>query len=85
MQKEKQYYEKMVDFRQYGAVLLAVGVFFYLGVIIPSAAKTQTGMTNMMIGSMICLVLSIISLTFSKFYRKKLLETEEGQEFLNNK
>jgi hypothetical protein len=85
MQKAKQYYEKMVDYKQYARVMIAVSAFLYLGVIIPSVEKNQTDLIMMMTVSTIFLVGSILFLIRSKSYYQKLLDTEEGQEFLIKK
>jgi hypothetical protein len=85
MQKAKQYYEKMVDYKQYARVMIAVSAFLYLGVIIPSVGKNQTDLIMMMTVSTIFLVGSILFLIRSKSYYQKLLDTEEGQEFLIKK
>lgn len=79
----KKMYEKMVDYRQFAIVLLAVGTLLYLGTIIPS--------TNIAISFLpIFLVLSIAFLAGSIFFffrakqcRRKLLESEEGREYLS--
>ncbi|MBB6445944.1 YrhC family protein [Bacillus benzoevorans] len=85
MQRVKQYYEKMIDFKGYGIVTLCASIFFYLGLIIPSAAKSQIEITVMMAGSIVFLFGSIFFFSSSTTYRKKLLETEEGQEYLFKK
>ena len=85
MQKAKQYYEKMVDFKQYARVMLAVSAFFYLGVVIPSIEKNQTDLMILMVATSFLLAGSILFLFRSKTYYKKLLEMEEGQEFLIKK
>ena len=84
----KQVYEKMMDFRQFGIVLLTVAVFFYLGMIIPSdvtAVSDKAAMTNKYIAvgaSSGFLLISVIFLSLSRTYRKELIESEEGQEYL---
>ena len=82
MQRLKVYYEKMIDFKCYGIVLLCASIFLYLGVVIPTVAKSQTELTWMMSGSLVFLAGSLFFLLLSKSYRHKLLETEEGQEYL---
>lgn len=85
MQKMKQYYEKMMDYKRYGIVLLCFSIFFYLGVVIPSAAKNENEIMVMMIGSIVCLLCSFCFFSSSKSYRNKLMETEEGQAYLNQR
>ncbi len=50
-QDSKVLYDKMVDFKRFAVLLLAVGVFFYLGVIIPSETKTGMDLNIMVISS----------------------------------
>lgn len=85
MQKAKEYYEKMVDFKQYAKVLLAISAFFYLGVLIPTLDKSQMEVMLMMIITTVFLAGAVFFLLRSKSYYKKLLETEEGQDFLIKK
>jgi hypothetical protein len=85
MQRLKTYYEKMLDFKCYGIVLLCASIFFYLGVVIPTVAESQTELTWMMYGSLIFLTGSFFFLSLSKSYRYKLLETEEGEEYLQQR
>ncbi|MBS8264999.1 hypothetical protein DYI25_11150 [Mesobacillus boroniphilus] len=81
----KQLYEKMVDFKQYATVLLAVGVFFYLGTIIPSETKIMTDLYIATGASIGFLAGSISFFSIAKKYRNQLIETEEGQEMLMKK
>jgi YrhC-like protein len=85
MQKAKGYYEKMVDYKQFARVMLALSAFLYLGVVIPSVDKNQTDLIIMMFVTTIFLVGSIFFLIRSKSYYQKLLNMEEGQEFLIKK
>ena len=85
MQKAKRYYEKMVDYKQFARVMLALSAFLYLGVIIPSVEKNQTDLIILMSVTTIFLVGSILFLIRSKSYYHKLLNMEEGQEFLIKK
>ncbi len=83
--KAKQLYEKMVDFKQFGKVLLAVGVFFYLGTIIPSETKVMTDIYIAIGASLGFLAGSILFFSFAKRYHNQLIESEEGQELLMKK
>ncbi|CAM3932921.1 YrhC family protein [Mesobacillus thioparans] len=83
--KAKQLYGKMVDFKQFGNVLLAVGVFFYLGTIIPSETKVMTDIYIAIGASIGFLAGSILFFSFAKRYRNQLIESEEGQELLMKK
>jgi small neutral amino acid transporter SnatA (MarC family) len=81
----KQTYEKMVDFHRFASVLLAVGVFFYLGVIIPSETNTTISQLVGIGGALLFFLSSILLFSQSKKLRKKLAESEEGQEYLMKK
>jgi membrane protein implicated in regulation of membrane protease activity len=81
----KNIYDKMVDFHRFATVLLAVGVFFYLGVIIPNVATTTMSQLVGIAGSLTVLLVSILFFVLSKRLRKKLEETDEGQNHLTKK
>ena len=85
MQKAKQYYEKMVDYKQYAKVMLAISAFFYLGVIIPTIEKSQQDLIMLMSVTTVLLGGAIIFLILSKSYYKRLAEMDEGQDFLMKK
>jgi predicted MFS family arabinose efflux permease len=72
--------EKMVDFKQFAIVLLAVGVFFFLGVIIPSDSKSEMDVNIMMISSMSFLAVSILFFIQSKQCQLKLMDMEDGNQ-----
>ena len=73
-------YEKMVDFKQFAVVLLAVGVFFFLGVILPSDTKSEMDVNIMMISSMSFLAVSILLFIQSKQCQLKLMDIEDGKQ-----
>ena len=73
-------YEKMVDFKQFAVVLLAVGVFFFLGIIIPSDIKSEMDVNIMMIASMSFLAVSILLFIQSKQCQIKLMDMEDGNQ-----
>jgi NhaP-type Na+/H+ or K+/H+ antiporter len=77
-QQTKTLYEKMVDFKRFAVVLLAVGVFFYLGVIIPFDQKSEMDVDIMMISSMSFLAVAILFFIQSKLCKQKLVDIEEG-------
>jgi NhaP-type Na+/H+ or K+/H+ antiporter len=82
MEKQaKQLYEKMVDFKRFATIMLAAGVFFYLGTIIPSTTKSNFDLNIMMIASLFFLAVSIILFFRSKKYRKDLNELDDTQEY----
>ncbi|WP_413308610.1 YrhC family protein [Bacillus sp. 1P10SD] len=84
-QQARRLYEKMVDFKRFATILLAVGVFFYLGVIIPSDTKSEMDVNIMVLASLSFLALSILFFIHSKQCQMKLSETEEGQDYLMKK
>lgn len=84
-QQSKSLYEKMVDFKRFGMVLLAIGVFFYLGVIIPSETKNVMDLNIMILSSMSFLAASILFFTRSKQCQLKLMEMEDGPDYFMKK
>ncbi|MEH7112012.1 YrhC family protein [Neobacillus niacini] len=72
--------DKMIDFKQFAVVLLAVGVFLYLGVIIPSDAKTEMDINIMMISSTSFLAVSIFLFIQSKQCQLKLMDMENSSK-----
>ncbi len=86
MKKEaKQLYEKMIDFKRFAITVLAAGVFFYLGSILPSETKTAMDGTIMTFSSLSFLIVSIGLFMLSKQYRQKLIELVESEEYLLKK
>ena len=79
-QQYKNLTNKMADFKRFGVVLLSIGVFFFLGVIIPSESKDPMDLNIMIIASMSFLASSIFFFIQSKQCEMKLIEMEEGQE-----
>jgi large-conductance mechanosensitive channel len=78
-QHSKILYDKMVDFKRFAVLLLAVGVFFYLGSIIPSETKTKMDLNIMVFSSISFLLVAIIFFIQSKKCQSKLNEMENGQ------
>jgi hypothetical protein len=78
----KQLYEKMVDLKRFAVILLAAGVFFYLGVIIPSDTKSTMDVNIMVIASTTFIAISLLLFINVKHCREKLLEMEEDNEIL---
>jgi predicted MFS family arabinose efflux permease len=78
----KQLYEKMVDLKRFAVILLAAGVFFYLGVIIPSDTKNTMDVNIMIIASTAFIVVSLLLFINEKLCREKLLAMEEDNEIL---
>ena len=81
----KQIYEKMVDYKQFATVMLTVGVFFYLGTIIPSESKVVTDIYIATGASIGFLAGSVLFFAIAKKYRSQLIESEEGQDMLMKK
>jgi YrhC-like protein len=79
-QQSKNLYEKMVDFKRFALILLAVGVFFYLGAIIPTS-KSPEDLNMMIFTSISFLTVSILFFVRFKQCQRKLLDMEDdGQE-----
>jgi predicted MFS family arabinose efflux permease len=78
----KQLYEKMVDLKRFAVILLAAGVFFYLGVIIPSDTKNTLDVNIMIIASTAFIAVSLLLFINEKLCREKLLAMEEDNEIL---
>jgi hypothetical protein len=81
----KKLYEKMIDYKQFATVLLTVGVFFYLGTILPAENKVMSDINLAMGASIGFLAGSILFFGLAKKYRSQLIESEEGQELLMKK
>jgi NhaP-type Na+/H+ or K+/H+ antiporter len=78
----KHLYEKMVDFKRFATILLAAGVFFYLGIIIPSTTKNTMELNIMSLASIAFLAFSIFLFSRSKKYKKELLELDDAKELM---
>ncbi|MGJ7921456.1 YrhC family protein [Neobacillus sp. LXY-4] len=76
---EKRLHEKMIDYSRYGAVMLAVSVFFYLGLIIPSELVSEHQLNALIGATVLFLVGSIFFFNESKICKKLLVELEENQ------
>lgn len=81
----KKLYEKMTDFKRFAILLLAVGSFFYLGVIIPRDEKILMDQTIMMSASMLFLAGSIFFFTLSNKAKTKLDEIADQDEYVIKK
>ncbi|HJV18000.1 MAG TPA: YrhC family protein [Bacillales bacterium] len=79
--RAKHLYEKMIDYKRFATIMLAAGVFFYLGTIIPSTTKSNFDLNIMSFASLFFLAVSIILFFRSKKYRKDLLELDDTQEY----
>ncbi|MDF2038710.1 YrhC family protein [Bacillus sp. CMF12] len=81
----KHLFEKMVDFKRFAISMLAVGSFFYIGLIIPDTANAVSDLYIMAGSSSAFLFGSILFFILSKRCRSKLNETDKGQEYLMRK
>ena len=84
-QQTRTLYEKMVDLKRFGMVLLALGVFFFLGVIIPSDTKSAMDVNIMILTSMSFLAASVLFFTQSKQCQIKLMDMEDAQDYFLKK
>lgn len=76
----KNLFEKMVDYKRFATVLLAVGAFFYLGVIIPNETRSTADLNIMILSSMSFLAVSILFFIQSKQCQIRLSEMEDDQD-----
>ena len=72
----------MIDLKRFAVILLAAGVFFYLGVILPSDTKTKMDLNIMMIASTSFIAVSLLLFIQVKQCRAKLLELEDNEDYL---
>lgn len=70
--------DKRSDYHQFGTVLLAVGAFFYIGLIIPKMDKVAGYNEAMLITSIVFLSVSILFFTKAKKLKKLLDEWKES-------
>ncbi|MEL3974451.1 YrhC family protein [Rossellomorea oryzaecorticis] len=68
---------KINDFKRFGFTLLALSVFMYLGVVIPSETVTQVKTMILMSGTVVLLGLSLIFFTKAIKYKKDLQSADE--------
>ncbi|WP_462412297.1 YrhC family protein [Neobacillus sp. Marseille-QA0830] len=81
-QQAKRLYEKVIDFKRFAIVLLAVGAFFFLGSIIPFE-KTDMELNITILASMSFLALSVLFFAFSKQCQIQLSNMDEDQDFFS--
>lgn len=81
----KKLYEKMIDFHRFASVLMAVAVFFYLGTFIPNESNNHLNQYVGLGGALIFIGGSVFFFIQSKSLRKRLEESDEGQEYLMKK
>ncbi|WP_246940621.1 YrhC family protein [Bacillus pinisoli] len=74
----KEIKDKITDFNRFGMVLLAVSVFLFIGVLIPSEeGREMTQMTVMMASTIVLLIASFLFFKKAVTYKKKISELEE--------
>jgi hypothetical protein len=84
-QQSKNLYGKMVDFKRFGIVLLAIGAFFYLGVILPNVTRSTMDLNIMIFSSTSFLAASIFFFIQSKKCQIKLTQLENEENEINRK
>ncbi|MBW3111939.1 MULTISPECIES: YrhC family protein [Bacillaceae] len=77
MDNKKTIQHKIIDFKRFGFTLLALSVFMYLGVIIPTVAATPGKMVPLMTGTVVLLGLSLYFFTKAIKYKKDLQSADE--------
>ncbi len=69
--------QKVTDFKRFGFTLLALSVFMYLGVIIPSGTAVHGKLITLMTGTVVLLGFSLIFFTKAIKYKKDLQSIDE--------
>jgi NhaP-type Na+/H+ or K+/H+ antiporter len=75
--KKRTIQQKMNDFKRFGFTLLALSVFMYLGVIIPTETVTPSKTITLMAGTVVLLGLSLIFFTKAIKYKKDMQSIDE--------
>jgi hypothetical protein len=74
---KKNLQHKINDFKRFGFTLLALSVFMYLGVVVPSETVTPVKTLTLMSGTVVLLGLSLIFFTKAIKYKKDLQSADE--------
>ena len=69
---KKRLHALIIDFKQYAFILLAVSVFFYIGVVLPDQGKEDIYDIVLMITTVIFLIGSFLCFKQSLNYKKQL-------------
>ena len=77
MENKKTIQHKINDFKRFGFTLLALSVFMYLGVIIPSETVTPVKTVTLMTGTVVLLGMSLLFFTRAIKYKKDLQSVDE--------
>ncbi|GER66267.1 hypothetical protein BpJC7_04000 [Weizmannia acidilactici] len=85
MEKAKALYGKMVDFKLFGIILLAVTGFLYLGAVMPIEGKSELGTKILLVASAALVAISALFFTISRMYYQRLMKSEEGMQLLHRK
>jgi hypothetical protein len=77
LEKAKDLQHKIIDYKRYAFILIAVSVFLYIGVLIPNEGKTSLQMVTIM-GTTV-LFLSVSFLLFRRVikYKQELSEIDQ--------
>ncbi|MDT9025423.1 MULTISPECIES: YrhC family protein [Rossellomorea] len=75
--KKRTIQQKMNDFKRFGFTLLALSVFMYLGVIIPTETVTPSKTITLMTGTVVLLGLSLIFFTKAIKYKRDMQSIDE--------
>ncbi|XXM73654.1 YrhC family protein [Lysinibacillus sphaericus] len=76
-QNKKNLQHKINDFKRFGFTLLALSVFMYLGVVIPSETVTPVKTLTLMSGTVVLLGFSLIFFTKAIKYKKDLQSVDD--------
>ncbi|MCA1056232.1 YrhC family protein [Rossellomorea aquimaris] len=68
---------KINDYKRFGFTLLALSVFMYLGVVIPSETVTPVKVMTLMSGTVVLLSVSLLFFTKAIKYKKDLQSADE--------
>ncbi|MBZ5749328.1 MULTISPECIES: YrhC family protein [Metabacillus] len=74
---KKRLHTLIIDFKQYAFILLAVSVFFYIGVVLPDQGKEDIYDIILMITTVIFLIGSFLCFKQSLNYKKQLEKQSE--------
>ncbi|MFD1736670.1 YrhC family protein [Bacillus salitolerans] len=78
-QQLKTIQDKIVDYTRFAMVLLAVSVFMFIGVIVPSEGKQEIQTYTMMVSTIIFLAAALFFFQKVIGYKRQLAEMEDGQ------
>ncbi|RDI44072.1 YrhC family protein [Falsibacillus pallidus] len=81
----KNVFNKMMDYKRFAFILMALSAFLYIGVVIPAAGKTLHKEYALMAGTLASTAFAAYFFFQSIKLRKILNESEEGQDFLSKK